>query len=116
MKFLFRKRILEPQFQSVSVHSIEVVLVQILVSHKAQVLVETKSRLVGHFCLQDNLCIGKIRLIMCFLTGELYIAWCSPSFDSKLHGLGTSLVSVWDSVQHVNFRRIQYYSQWLNYM
>ena len=45
----------EPEFQSISIHTIEVILMQVLVSYKAKVFIETKSCSVSHFCLKHNL-------------------------------------------------------------
>ena len=49
------QRVFQPELQSVSVHSVEVVLMKVLVSDKAKVLIQAESSLIGHFCLQDNL-------------------------------------------------------------
>ena len=45
----------EPQLESVGIHTIQVVLVKILVPDKAKVAIETESSTVGHLCLQHHL-------------------------------------------------------------
>ena len=47
----------EPEFQSVGVHSVEVVLVEVPVPHEAQVLVQRQRHFVGHLSLQYHLCL-----------------------------------------------------------
>ena len=45
----------EPEFESVSIHTIEVVLVEVALAHKPKIFIERESHLIGHLGFQHHL-------------------------------------------------------------